>query len=65
MPPKIPPNNTLIVANPGTGKTTALANRVVELLNAGVPEKDILCITFTTKAAQEMRDKVNTRIKEG
>ncbi len=64
MPLKIPPNNTLIIANPGTGKTTALANRVVELLKAGVPEKDILCITFTNKAAQEMRDKVNTRIKE-
>jgi len=51
--------STLIIANPGTGKTTTLAKRVIELIESGVPEKDILCITFTTKAAQEMRNRIS------
>jgi DNA helicase-2/ATP-dependent DNA helicase PcrA len=51
--------STLIIANPGTGKTTTLAKRVIELVESGVPEKEILCITFTTKATQEMRDRIN------
>ena len=55
--------NVLIVANPGTGKTTALAKRVVELLAKGAKESDILCITFTNKAAREMRDRINDEIK--
>ncbi|MGC8730579.1 MAG: UvrD-helicase domain-containing protein, partial [Candidatus Micrarchaeia archaeon] len=56
--------NALIIANPGTGKTTALANRVVELLSSGVKESDILCITFTNKAAIEMRKRINEEIEK-
>jgi DNA helicase-2/ATP-dependent DNA helicase PcrA len=56
--------NTLVIANPGTGKTTELANRVVELLKSGVAEKSILCITFTNKAASEMRSRIDEKIKE-
>ncbi len=56
--------NTLIIANPGTGKTTALANRVVELLKGGAREEDILCITFTNKASSEMRSRVDQAIKK-
>ena len=55
--------DVLIIANPGTGKTTALANRVAELLEEGVKEEDILCITFTEKAAQEMKDKIQSVLK--
>jgi DNA helicase II / ATP-dependent DNA helicase PcrA len=55
--------DTLIVANPGTGKTTALANRVVELLKEGAREEDMLCVTFTEKAAAEMRERVSSAIK--
>jgi len=51
--------STLIIANTGTGKTTTLAKRVIELVESGVPEKEILCITFTTKAAQEMRNRIS------
>jgi len=51
--------STLIIANPGTGKTTTLAKRVIELIESGVPEKEILCITFITKAAQEMRNRIS------
>ncbi len=54
--------NTLIIANPGTGKTTELAKRVVDLLKNGVKEEEILCITFTNKAAHEMRERVNSAI---
>ncbi|BCS91064.1 MAG: ATP-dependent DNA helicase Rep [Candidatus Micrarchaeota archaeon] len=55
---------TLIIANPGTGKTTMLANKVIELIKRGVSPKDILCITFTTKAAQEMRKRIIDKLKE-
>ena len=54
--------NVLVVANPGTGKTTELANRVISLLKSGVEDREILCITFTNKAADEMHDKINSLI---
>ncbi len=57
-------DNTLIIANPGTGKTTAIAQRVISLLKSGVREEDILCITFTNKAASEMRERISNVIKE-
>jgi DNA helicase II / ATP-dependent DNA helicase PcrA len=50
--------NSLILANPGTGKTTTLANKVIELLHSGTDPKDILCITFTEKASAEMNQKI-------
>ena len=50
--------NRLILANPGTGKTTALATRVVDILKEGAQPKEILCITFTEKAANEMSQKI-------
>ena len=46
--------NKLILANPGVGKTATLANRVIELLNEGADPKEILCVTFIEKAANEM-----------
>ena len=55
--------DTLVIANPGTGKTTALAEQVVKLLKGGAKEEDILCITFTTKAAEEMRQRVSKSVK--
>ncbi len=51
-------NGTIVIASPGTGKTTRLANKVIELLIGGVQSKDILCITFTEKAAAEMQSKI-------
>ena len=56
--------NILIKANPGTGKTTALADRVVELIRNGVNEKDILCLTFTNKAVDEMFNKIIRKFEE-
>ncbi len=57
-------SGTLIIANPGTGKTTSLAEKVVELLKSGAREEEILCITFTIKAAEEMRQRITDKIDE-
>lgn len=55
---------SMLIANPGTGKTTALANKVIELIENGVEEQEILCITFTEKAASEMRERIERKIME-
>jgi len=45
-----------IIAGPGSGKTRTLAARTANLIkNKGVPAESILCITFTNKAASEMK----------
>ncbi|MCE2498153.1 MAG: ATP-dependent helicase [Nitrosopumilaceae archaeon] len=51
--------NSIVVSNPGTGKTTTLSLKVVQLLEEGVDPDDIVCITFTKKAKKEMYDAIN------
>jgi DNA helicase-2/ATP-dependent DNA helicase PcrA len=53
--------DTIVVSNPGTGKTTTLSAKVVKLLEDGVKPEEILCITFTTKAKKEMFDAIRLR----
>lgn len=48
----------LLHACVGTGKTFALANRAAEAIRRGVPAERILCVTFTNRAAEEMRQRV-------
>ena len=50
--------NTLVVANPGTGKTLLLANKYVRLIENGTKPEEILCLTFTEKARKEMEDRI-------
>ena len=50
--------NVMVIANPGTGKTTTLAFKVIDLLKSGVEPEEILCITFTAKAKKEMFDSI-------
>ncbi len=53
-----PRHNVVLEASAGTGKTSVLVTRYVNLLKAGVDPANILAITFTRKAAAEMRERI-------
>src|SRR5206468_6478336 len=59
-----PSRNIVLEASAGTGKTRVLVERYVNLLRAGVEPDHILAITFTRKAAAEMRQRIIDRLKE-
>ncbi len=59
-----PTRNVVLEASAGTGKTRVLVTRYVNLLRAGVDPANILAITFTRKAAAEMRERILGRLRE-
>ncbi|MDR1072510.1 MAG: UvrD-helicase domain-containing protein, partial [Treponema sp.] len=51
-------NRALVIAGPGAGKTATLSARIAHLVQNGVEGASILAITFTVKAAGELRERI-------
>ena len=54
--------DTLVISNPGTGKTTRIADEVVNLIEQGISPDSILCITFTNNAVAQLQNTIDMKL---
>lgn len=59
---KLEEGHQLVLAPPGCGKTDILAERIMLALSKGVDMKDMLCLTFTNRAARGMKSRIEEKI---
>ncbi|AKA49240.1 hypothetical protein IX51_09120 [uncultured archaeon] len=59
-----PSSNYMLVANPGSGKTHQLSEAICDYIKQGVSPEDMLCITFTERAADEMEKRIFQKLME-
>jgi DNA helicase II / ATP-dependent DNA helicase PcrA len=58
-------NGVYVISAPvGTGKTTILTERVARAIESGIKPEEILCLTFTNRAAEEMSDRIKARLND-
>ncbi|MDR2436160.1 MAG: ATP-dependent helicase [Puniceicoccales bacterium] len=54
--------NFSVIASPGTGKTTAVTERISNLIRSDSPVKNFAAVTYTNKAAKEIKERVYSKI---
>ncbi len=56
--------NILVSAGAGSGKTAVLSERVLRKVTEGVPVNQLLILTFTKKAASEMKERIRKKLEK-